>query len=77
MSVYSVHRPMMESDDWASRVRATLKPLRPACSSPNVTPGACAIGSATVHQEFTWEDCQFEFTAMFVLARYYEGCSKQ
>lgn len=68
---------MMESDDWTSLVRATLKPLCPACSSSNITAGACAIGSATVHQEFTCEDCQFEFTAMFVLARYYEGFPKQ
>ncbi len=40
---------MMESDDWTTLVRATLKPLCPTCSSSNIMAGACAIGSATVH----------------------------
>lgn len=68
---------MMESDDWTTLVGATLKPLCPTCSSSNIMAGACAIGSATVHQEFTCEDSQFEFTAMFMLVRYYESFHKQ
>lgn len=64
---------MIDPDDWQSLVTATLKTICPACNSTKVTAGACAIGSATVHQEYICEDCQYEFTALFALAAYYPG----
>lgn len=64
---------MIDPDDWTSLVTATLKPTCPACNSARVTAGACGVGAATVHQEFICEDCQFEFTALYALAGYYEG----
>jgi transposase-like protein len=47
--------------------------LCPACGSTNVTMGACAIGSMTVHQEYLCEDCQYEFTGLFALTGFYAG----
>ncbi|WP_146011811.1 MULTISPECIES: hypothetical protein [Burkholderia] len=64
---------MIEPDDWRSLVAASLKTICPACNSPKVTAGACAVGSATVHQEYICEDCQYEFTALFALVGYYPG----
>ncbi|WP_157636819.1 hypothetical protein [Burkholderia ubonensis] len=64
---------MIDPDDWQSLVSASKKTICPACNSPKVTAGACAIGSATAHQEYVCEDCQYEFTALFALAAYYPG----
>lgn len=64
---------MIDPDDWTALVKATYLTTCPACNSPNVTAGACAIGAATVHQEFTCESCQYEFTGLYALALYYPG----
>ncbi|CAJ3074051.1 hypothetical protein [Burkholderia pseudomallei] len=64
---------MLESDEWKAKTVADLTTMCPACESTNLTMGACAIGSATVHQEYVCEDCQFEFTALFALMGFYKG----
>lgn len=64
---------MLDSDQWKARVVADSQTRCPACESIKVTMGACAIGSVTVHQEFVCEDCQYEFTALFVLVGCYAG----
>lgn len=64
---------MLDSEQWRSRVVADSRTLCPACQSTNLTMGACAIGSMTVHQEYVCEDCQYEFTALFGLTGCYEG----
>jgi transposase-like protein len=64
---------MLNPDEWKSRVVADTMTICPACESSKVTMGACAIGSITVHQEYTCESCQHEFTALFALATCYDG----
>lgn len=64
---------MLESDEWKAKTVGDLLTACPACESTDVTMGACAIGSATVHQEYTCEACQFEFTALFALTGFYQG----
>ncbi|WDD90335.1 hypothetical protein Bsp3421_000160 (plasmid) [Burkholderia sp. FERM BP-3421] len=64
---------MLDSDSWKAKVVEESMTSCPACGSTNVTMGACAIGSVTVHQEYTCEDCQYEFTAFFTLVGYYTG----
>lgn len=64
---------MLDSDEWKARVVEELQTMCPSCESTNVTMGACAIGSATVHQEYTCEACQHEFTALFALTGCYRG----
>lgn len=64
---------MLNPDEWKAQVIADSITICPSCESPNVTMGACAIGSMTVHQEYTCEACQHEFTAFFALALYYDG----
>ena len=64
---------MLNSDDWKPRVAAMSETFCPACESTKLTMGACAIGSMTVHQEYTCENCQYEFTVFFTLAGYYDG----
>ncbi|MEX3983987.1 hypothetical protein AB4Y45_33920 [Paraburkholderia sp. EG287A] len=67
---------MLTPDEWRTRVIDDSITICPACESPNITMGACAIGSASIHQEYTCEDCQHEFTAFFALAFCYEGHPK-
>lgn len=64
---------MLDSDGWKAKVVGESITLCPACESTNVTLGAYAIGSITVHQEYVCEDCQYEFTALFALAGCYAG----
>lgn len=64
---------MIDSDSWKAKVVKESQTFCPACDSTNVTMGACAIGSMTVHQEYTCEDCQYEFTALFALTGCYAG----
>lgn len=64
---------MQDPDDWKAKVVEESQTSCPACGSPNVTIGACAIGSMTVHQEYVCEECQYEFTALFALAGWYAG----
>lgn len=64
---------MMNSDEWKAKVVEESRTFCPACRSANVTMGACAIGSMTVHQEYVCEDCQSEFTGFFVLTGFYPG----
>ncbi len=64
---------MIDPDDWQSLVSTTRQTVCPACNSPNVTAGAYDLSSATVHQEYICEDCQYEFTAVFTLSRYSPG----
>jgi len=64
---------MLDSDQWKGRVVKDSQTLCPACASTNVTMGACAIGSITVHQEYLCEECQHEFTALFALVGCYTG----
>lgn len=64
---------MLNSDEWKSLVVAGSRTLCPVCESDNLTMGACAIGAMTVHQEYTCETCQREFTAVFALLGFYDG----
>jgi len=64
---------MLDSEEWKARVVHDLSTTCPICLSTNVTMGACAMGSATVYQEYTCESCQYEFTAMFALVGFYRG----
>jgi len=64
---------MLDSDEWKVRVVVDSQVLCPACESTNVTMGACAVGSMSVHQEYVCEDCQHEFTALFALVGCYAG----
>jgi len=64
---------MLDSDGWKVVVVGGKVTICPACLSSNVTMGACAVGAMTVHQEYLCEDCQHEFTTLFVLAGCYAG----
>ena len=68
---------MLNSNQWQKRVVNSGVTLCPACTSTNVTMGACAVGSITVHQEYVCEDCQHEFTGLFALTACYTGHPKQ
>jgi transposase-like protein len=68
---------MLSSDEWKSRVFDASTTICPACESTQVTMGACAIGSYSVHQEYTCENCQHVFTALFALADFYQGHPEQ
>ncbi|KVR28615.1 hypothetical protein WL61_23145 [Burkholderia ubonensis] len=68
---------MLNSDDWKAKVVDSMQTTCPACQSLNVTMGACAIGSMTVHQEYVCESCNFEFTAFFALVGFYKGHPSQ
>lgn len=61
------------SDEWREAVIRDGVTTCPACDSENLTMGACAVGALTVHQEYVCEACQHEFTAVFALARCYQG----
>jgi transposase-like protein len=58
---------MMNDKEWQEKVVTGGETFCPECGSTNLTMGACAIGSMTVHQEYVCEDCQFEFKALFGL----------
>lgn len=64
---------MLNSDEWKATVVQQSRTLCPACQSTKLTAGACGIGSMTVHQEYTCETCQYEFTAVFALLGCYTG----
>lgn len=64
---------MKDSDEWREAVIKDGVTTCPACGSGLLTMGACAIGAMTVHQEYTCEACQNEFTAVFALAGCYRG----
>ncbi|KWC24800.1 hypothetical protein WL48_30475 [Burkholderia ubonensis] len=68
---------MLNSGDWKAKVVDSMQTTCPVCQSPNVTMGACAIGSMTVHQEYVCESCNFEFTAFFALVGFYKGQPSQ
>ena len=62
---------MLSSDDW--RARLPPGPKRSVWpDSTQVAMGARAIGTLTVHQEYTCETCQ-EFTVFFTLLGDYDG----
>jgi transposase-like protein len=58
---------VLDPDEWKIEVVAAGMTLCPVCRSTNLTMGACAVGSITVHQEYVCEDCQYEFNALFGL----------
>lgn len=64
---------MLNADQWKARVVESDQTLCPSCQSLQVTMGACAIGTLTVHQEYVCEACQHEFTALFTLTGCYHG----
>ncbi|HDR8989919.1 TPA: hypothetical protein QDA93_002529 [Burkholderia vietnamiensis] len=68
---------MLNPDDWKAKVVESMQTTCPVCESSNVTMGACAIGSMTVHQEYICESCNFEFTALFALIGFYKGHPSQ
>ncbi|AVA35818.1 transposase-like protein [Cupriavidus metallidurans] len=63
---------MMNEDEWKARVMATRIVLCPRCESTNITHGACAVGAATIHQEYVCEACQHAFSGLFALVTYYD-----
>ena len=63
----------MDSDEWKLQVVRLGRPVCPQCESVRLTMGACAVGAKTVHQELICEDCNYEFTALYVLAGCYSG----
>lgn len=64
---------MMTHDEWRARVASSGITLCPACESTNVTMGACAVGTTTIHQEYVCESCQHSFSGLFALVSYYDG----
>lgn len=64
---------MLSSDAWQKEVVRNSRTFCPACRSLNLTMGACAVGSITIHQEYVCEDCQYEFSAFFALVGCYQG----
>lgn len=64
---------MLDSEKWRSRVIAEGCTICPSCETDEVTMGACKIGSKTVHQEYTCEACQHEFSGLFTLTGCYSG----
>lgn len=64
---------MLESEKRKAAVVDGLVVVCPVCQPKAVTMAACAIGSATVHQEYTCDSCSFEFTSLFTLMGFYEG----
>ncbi|ODP35008.1 hypothetical protein A9762_11625 [Pandoraea sp. ISTKB] len=72
-SRFSEEDRMLDSEKWRSRVIAEGLAICPSCESDEVTMGACKIGSKTIHQEYTCEVCQHEFTGIFTLAGCYRG----
>lgn len=64
---------MIDPDHSQSHVSTIQQTLCRACNSPKVIAGARALGSVTVHQQYTCEDCQYEFTGVFELVGYSPG----
>ncbi|MFM0651962.1 hypothetical protein [Paraburkholderia sediminicola] len=56
---------MLSSDEWRKRTFEAGVVRCPACDSPNVTMGACAVGAYTIYQEYVCEACGYEFQDMF------------